>query len=309
MRRSSLFFLILFFLIPFFLLPNKIHASEGSIEVDPAYLEKILDQPEQEESIVLTYKNHSKKNITLEIFAVDFKQQNERGGISFLGKEAGSYSYSLSSFLSFESNHLDIEAKKEAKLRISIKNRLDLSPGGHYAAVVARFINESKDENTISPALSSLIFMRKVGGERFNLSIKDVDWPKNFLVFDFPSVFEITFQNEGNTHLTPYGRGEIIDISGKLLYKGIINTSSAIVMPESRRIIPIEFKLIEPHSPFLAGRLLIRGNDSIKKTNYIYEEGFIYVNPFLLTFIVLVPIVFIVVRKRHKNKKIKEKLC
>ncbi len=299
MRLYTFFLSLIFFSVLFFTPDFTLAANQGSIELDPAYTEGILDRPEKEETITLTFKNNSKASVNMEIFPIDFKQQNEKGGISFIGKEAGSYSYSLSSFLTFESNHLDIDPGKKAELNVTIKNRLDLSPGGHYAAVVGRIVNESNDKNVVFPAISSLIFMRKVGGERFNLSIKDVGWPRNLLVFNYPTSFEITFQNEGNTHLIPYGRGEIKDMFGRVLFKGIVNTSSAIVMPETRRIVPIQFKPISSTLPVSFNRLSIKGNDSIKKTTFIYEESFIYFSPTLL----ILPFILLVLwflRKRRR---------
>lgn len=298
MRLLSFFFASFFLFL--LLNINFALASEGTIEIEPAYIEVEIKDPAQEEDITITFKNNSQKTISLEIFPVDFKQQNERGGVSFLGKEAGSYSYSLSSFLSFETDKLIIAPGKTEKLRVTVKNRLDLSPGGHYAAVVGRLTNDSKTENLISPALSSLIFMRKVGGERFNLSIKDVDWPSSLFVFRYPTSFDITFQNEGNIHLTPYGRGEITDMFGRLIYKGILNTSSAIVMPESRRLVPVEFRQIGKSLPISINKLSIKGQDSLKKTNFIYEESFIYINPFLLT-VPLFLFAFWFLRKRRNS--------
>ncbi len=293
--------LVVIIVIYSILLP-KIASAAGSLEVQPAYSDVVLTKPEEEKTILFKYKNTSSKTVSLEVFPIDFKQQDEKGGIGFLGKDSGSYSYSLSSFLTFEKDRLEIDPGQEQTLKVTIKNRLNISPGGHYAAVVARLVNETKDKTVVSPALSSLIYMRKEGGENFNLSIRDIDWPRSLFVFSFPNLFQITFQNEGNTHLVPYGRGEVRDIFGRLLYKGVVNTQSTIVMPESRRIIPIEFKKINQPLPITIGRLSIRGNDSIKKTTFIHEESFIYVNPKLLLLILALLIIGVwrITRKLRK---------
>src|SRR5687768_12916231 len=98
--------LIYFLLIcTFLLLPPLTYSASptGSLEVSPVFLEVELVRPDDIKRIVFSYKNNSQKPISLEIFPIDFRQTDLTGAINFLGAESGSFSYSLASFLSFES--------------------------------------------------------------------------------------------------------------------------------------------------------------------------------------------------------------
>ena len=283
--------------------------KSASLEVKPAYVEMVLKKPLEEKDIELTFINHSQDTLKLEIFPIDFKQQDPTGLLSFLGKEASQwYSYSLSSFLSFETNLLLLNPGEEKIFTIKAINREDLSPGGHYAAVVARIISRpqaKRNTSVLSPAVSSLILLRKTGGEKFNLSLLEVDWPKGMFAFNYHKVMELTFQNRGNVHLVPYGRVEIRDIFNRLLYKGVINVNSTRVFPESRRYIEARLKKINPSFPLSINQLEIKGQDSLKKTQFIYRDSFIYFNQLLLVLLIFVPLLIYVMLKktRKKNEK------
>lgn len=295
-------FLVFLFLSLFNQFTQKSFAENKnfSIGVEPALVEVVLEEPGEEKKVELTYLNSSDQPLGLEIFPIDFKQQDKTGLVEFLGREAGSYSYSLSSFLSFESARIDLEAGEKRKFLVSVKNRPDLSPGGHYAAVVARLIDTSEKSSSakVTPSISALILVRKTGGERFNLSLIEVGWPKNPVVFGYPRVITLLFQNEGNVHLVPYGRLEIFDLFGRQLYKGVINTSSLRVFPSSRRYIKIEAGAVKPSLPFSINSLTVRGEDSLSKTNFLFKDSFIYLNPILI-FLPLVGLSIVIVKKRQ----------
>jgi hypothetical protein len=255
------------------------------LEVVPARLEVVLGKAGEEKKVELTYINHTDQRLNLEIFPIDFKQGYE-GAMTFLNQQAGSYSYSLASFLSLESDRLDLEPGKQRVFSVKVKNRQDLSPGGHYAAVVAKLSQaqgEGEKMAQIAPSMAALIFLRKTGGERFNLSLKSVDWPQRLVVFSYPRHLNLLFQNEGNVHLFPYGRFEIRDFAGRLLYKAVVNTSSLAVFPESRRRIKVYPKIVQKSLPVSLNKISVKGEDSLKKTNYVYQETFIYLNPLLIS--------------------------
>lgn len=256
----------------------------ASLQVAPAYAEVTLEKPDETQKLELTYTNNSQSLLELELFPIDFKQADDLGSIQLL-PAPGSYSYSLSSFLSLESRSIILEPGQEKSFIVTIRNRQDLSPGGHYAAIVAKITHsdtEKVSEPKLQPAVSSLILLRKVGGERFNMSLKDVNWPGSSLIFSYPRQVLLTFQNEGNIHLIPYGRIDVKDMFGRLLYKGIINTGSLAVFPESRRHIYVDLEKIERQSPLSINTFTVTGEDSLKKTPYTFKETFIYIDPILL---------------------------
>lgn len=298
---SSVLILILF------LSPITVHAEQkGSLEITPAFSEVVLDEPSQEQKIEITFINHGTKTVNLEVFPIDFKQSGEFGEISFLNQQPGSYSYSLSSFLSLEQNQLELKGGEKTVFKVTIKNREDISPGGHYAAVVGKVVDTANDSTSaaIAPSLASLILLRKTGGERFNLSLVDVAYPSGLVRFDYPSLFNIKFQNEGNIHLIPYGRVEIKDMFGRLIYQGTVNPPSHIVFPETTRQIRAELIPIENSLPISLNTLEIKGQDSIKKVNYSFHETYLYINPALLLGLIgILAIISFIIKNRNQDKK------
>lgn len=295
-------FLILFFFI------STTSVLAKTIEISPAFVDITLGEEGDEKSFEILITNKTNKKIKVDFSSLDFKQTDPSGAIGFLGKEIGNYTYSLSSFLTFDNPSLEINSGEKKKLTVTVTNREDLSPGGHYAAVIIRQNQSGDGKNTlVSPALSSLIYLNKKGGERYNLSFKDINFPKLPVVFSYPSTSLITFQNDGNVHLTPYGRADITDIFGRLIYKGIINEGSIKVLPQSRRYIPVYSKRISYSLPVSINKISISGHDSLNKTKFSYEELFIYVNPIFLVGLTTAPVLIALVIKRKRTSKGKKK--
>lgn len=279
--------------------------SKGSIGLHPAYSDVVLEKPNEEKFIDLFFLNNSDKPISLDISAIDFKQKDLIGIVTFLGENSKDFSYSLASFLSFETNRLDIEPNQEKKLKVFVKNRDDVSPGGHYAAVIGRLIEPQGDAHTsyVSPSVSSLIYLEKKGGERFKIVLKDLSWPSSFIAFGYPDRLGLTFSNDGNIHLIPYGRLEIKDTFGRLLYRGVVNSDSARILPETRRIISVDLIKTANSLPFSVNTISVSGTDSLNKVSYSDREAFIYIDPILLVILAFGFIIYIRYRFIREKKK------
>lgn len=279
--------------------------QSSGIVANPAFIDVVLEQPKEEKQIEISYSNNSNQTITLEFFALDFRQKDEFGTIGFLGEESKSFSYSLSSFLQFETNALVLEPHEKQILKVLVQNREDLSPGGHYSAIIARQKTEivQGSDAQVAPALSSLVLLRKEGGERFNLSLKELDWPGRSVVFSHPKKVVLTFQNEGNVHLVPYGRLEIRDFTGRLVYKGVVNTSSLRVFPETRRVITVDVKKVDWSLPMAIETVSVTGRDSLEKTNFLSQQSYLYVHPGMLLLLFAAVVVLFSLFRRKKWKK------
>ncbi len=294
---------ILLSVIAFYLLSisSLVYAQEKKgIEVFPAYTEVTLEGKDDEEKIEFTYINHTENPIILEFQPLDFRS-DPNGIINFFEHQEG-YQYSLSSFLSLESSSISLNPKEERKLIVSVKNREDISPGGHYAAIMAKILdNDPEKASNIVPSLNALILLRKSGGEIFKASLTDSNYPTSFITFSYPFSLQIGFRNEGNIHIIPYGTVQIKDIFGRNLYQGVINGSSNIVMPESRRQVPVELHAVDFSLPISLNTLKVEGKDSLNKITYSKTYRFLYINPFS-SILILLPIGLglLFLRKRRK---------
>jgi hypothetical protein len=293
-------FIFSYFLHPVFAKEAK-NAAEGTLQLSPAYVEVTLDKPDETKQIQIFLTNNTSHQITLQMSPIDFKQKEPEGITTFIGQDE-SYSYSLASFLSFESDTLVLEPGEKKPFTVQITNRKDVSPGGHYAAVVAKLATDAHTGGAtyLAPGVSSLIYLRKTGGERYSASLKNVSWPSTDVVFDYQTYAQLLFQNEGNVHIIPYGLVEITDSLHRVLYKGIVNTSSARILPESRRQIDVNLKKLEWSFPISFNTVTVSGHDSLNKLHYSYNRKFIYINPLTSVFIAAVILLIWRVRKRKK---------
>lgn len=295
------FFSLLLLLIISVLYSHTIYGQSfnKSIEIAPALSEITLEKSDELKSVALTIANHTNTPVHFQISGLDFKQ-SDGGKLSFIGKESGVFSYSLASFLSLETDQLTVAPGEKKSFNVTIKNRQDLSPGGHYGAIIFKVINPlGADEGTVvSPSLSSLILLHKKGGERFNLSLTDMDFPKSLFAFGFPEKILLTFRNEGNIHLVPYGTIEIKDIFGRLTHKGAINISSLRIFPETQRYINSDLNEVAWSFPVSFNTVTVQGNDSLKKTHFSSQQTFIYINPYIIGIIILLLIVCLYLRRK-----------
>ncbi|MGE5042118.1 MAG: WxL protein peptidoglycan domain-containing protein [Candidatus Levyibacteriota bacterium] len=271
---------LLFLLIALFpLFTPRVFAKEN-VSLSPAYQEVIFsDEPEK--TIQFTLTNNTKKTFEFELNPVNFAPADQNGGLKFFEAEKSSYLFSLVSYMQLESPKIQLEPGEKKTIPVTIMNRQDLSPGGHYAALVVRQVPIG-EQTQVTEAVSALIFLKKTGGERYNLSLKDVSWPASFITFSYPHQTSVLFQNEGNIHVVPYGTVSIKDMFGRQLYKGVLNEDSFFVLPDSRRNIFITFhEDVEWGIPISFNTISISGADSLKKVHYSYETTFLYVNPYV----------------------------
>lgn len=303
-------FLGFFYLFLFIQSPSLAQDKMGGVVLSPAFEEVVMTPDDTEKKVAIQLQNNDTKEVTFELFPINFRLVDDYGKIGFVGQDSKEYSFALSSFILLDDSTYTLRPKEKISIPVTIKNRQDLSPGGHYAAIVARVVQENK-ETVISPAVSSLILLRKTGGETYNLSIRDAGWPRGLFAFGYKSNFSVLFQNQGNVHLTPFGEIRVTDVLGRTLYKGVVNTSSLKIFPLSRRYIPVKLTRLNWSLPISINKISIKGHDSLDKVTYLHEDSFIYIHPLVMPILILVIIFhvagFTKVRKfapkRHKNEQ------
>ncbi len=275
----------------------------GSLTVAPAYVDVTLTEPGETQDITLTYTNSGDKTLVLEMFPLDFAHTDGDGTIGLMHPEPGSYAYGLASYLSLQADQVTIEPKSSHTFTVQVQNRQDLSPGGHYGVVVGRILSPdgSAFGAQVAPSVSTLIYLSKIGGERYNLSLKEFDWGSD-IVFSYPKTARLEFQNEGNIHVVPYGTITVTDMFGRITHNGILNTSSFRVMPQSRRFIHVEMKPVSFSLPISLNTITVRGTDSLKKTAFTSQTTSLSIHPIFAGILVLLVIALVYLRKKHKKR-------
>jgi hypothetical protein len=196
-----------------------------------AHIDLANDQPEYE----LTYINNTKNNINLLLSVQDFTVLEDSYKINFLqGKDALNYKYSLSSWISFENNNLQLNPNEKKSVKIFIdKNRI--TKGGHYASILAEITQEDqKNKINVRGILSSLLFVRASTGQEIE-EAKILSLRPFTTGIEYPSSFSLRFENSGNVFVVPYGLIQVYDPLGNLAAKGIFNEDSLDALPESIR--------------------------------------------------------------------------
>lgn len=224
----------LVFIILIFLFSIKIpFAQAKGISVTPSiiHLDLAIDPAEY----TLTYENNTNADITLSLSLSDFNELEESYKINFLEtNDAKNYKYSLSSWVTFENNRLQLSPNEKKSIRVFI-DKERITKGGHYASILAE-LEQSEDEKRvqIKGVLSSLLFVRaSTGKEIEDGKIRSLRPQRDGI--EHPDTFILRFENSGNVHVVPYGYIEIFDPLGKKVAKGIFNENSLDALPESIR--------------------------------------------------------------------------
>ncbi|MEI7891194.1 MAG: hypothetical protein WCI36_04490 [bacterium] len=215
--------------------------------MSPFFQEVNLAKDQNSSSFALEISNNTPESAVLKLSVVDFGALDETGGVAFLGSaEDLKNKYSLASWVSLEKDAVVLEAGEKQSVKVTIENKDSLSPGGHYAAVMAKM---EKDNNgtgsessivAVDPSFASLVFVRKISGEIFGLNLKSIE--KSDSTFSLAKTSHLRFQNTGNVHVTPRGIVKVVDPIGREVSRGIINEESSLVLPETFRVLPVTLK-------------------------------------------------------------------
>ncbi len=224
--------------------------ASGGFSVSPMFQEISLEQKDREKDFFITLTNQADVPVSLSLSALDFGSLDESGGVAFLGAEKDvEKKYALASWMRTEKDRVTIGPKESQKIKVTIENSSSLGPGGHYGAVTFRAGEgvSAADAGTriaVQRMFSVLIFVKKIGGERYNLALKEKKSDGNFVML--PETVRLRFSNDGNVHTVPRGTVTIIDPLGRVVSKGIINEESGIILPETIRMYSVRMRPLVP---------------------------------------------------------------
>jgi len=221
-------------------------APPNTITVTPS-LEN-LDLQTDKPTYSLTYQNTTSNTIELSLSARDFSAFDEGWKLNFLSQSnANNYHYSLSSWIHIGTDHIILEPGEKQSVQVYIDNNR-ISPGSHYAAILATLANTNKSQAvSINGVLTTLLFVRTNTGHEIEDGKITALLPIRNL-FEIPQKYIFRFQNNGNVEAIPYGLLTVYDPLGNLISKTAINQDSLITLPESLRRYDV---LVNTNSQFL----------------------------------------------------------
>lgn len=229
-------------------------------------LQEVTLNEEKEVRIEVTVTNTTEVIGTFQLHVFDFGSLDESGGVAFLGASNElETKYSLASWMRPEKDSVTLLPGKSETIPILIENRESLAPGGHYGAIVFESTDpampESPNTIAVNQMIASLVFVKKTGGAKPALELMNVEHHASLLTFSKEVIPR--FHNPGNIHVVPRGRVEVLDPLGRLVYRGVLNEASSLVLPESFRLFPTT--LLPVSQAFLPGKYTLR-------LQYRYEE-------------------------------------
>lgn len=220
-------------------------AAPGGITLSPPLRDITLGPGLLEADADITLTNNTNQQITAKLKLVDLKALGQFGG-NTLGQAGLSDSYGLADWMTLPGgDRLLIPAGKTVTAAVSIVNRPDLTPGGHYGAIIVtpETSDTVQSDVGISQQLVSLVFVKKLGGEKYGLDLQEVKVKNS--QNSLPESVDLTFVSTGNVHVTPRGYVEIRDPKGRLVSKAIINPDSLLLLPGSSRLLTGLFQPVE----------------------------------------------------------------
>ncbi len=271
---------------------NQVSAASISykgITLTPAIVNVDLEAGQTKAEFKLTVTNNTKLDQVLTLSSVDFKASNQSGGLAFEGNDVNQLAnkHGLASWLVIDKEPIGLAPGKSKTVTVTVDNRDDLSPGGHYAAVLFKANTPDSagglNQVALNQVVSSLIFVRKIDGAQYNLKLLNTAVSTNF--FKLPSTANITIKNTGNVQAIPRGIITINDPLSKEVSRGIVNIDSNQVLPDSTRLFQVS--LFKTSRAWLPGKYTVTvqyrydGSPTVKeaKTSYWYVNPILVISP------------------------------
>ena len=210
--------------------------NKGLISISPPVQQLSLNSGLITATTTVEVTNKTNHSFDAKIKLVDFKSLGQAGGLTLGQVGVPLWKYGLANWMTTTNGDtISLASGASTKLAINIDNRADLTPGGHYGAVVISAESPNKaglgaDKVDFSQNLVSLLFVKKLGGEKYGLQLKAITSEGGF---SLPQTITTTFSSTGNVYVIPRGYIEVTDPIGKLVERGTINDQSTIIMQGS----------------------------------------------------------------------------
>jgi hypothetical protein len=257
------------------------------LSLSPAIEQLDLQPGQVNNSYQIRIDNNLNTDMTVSVNSLDFKSLNDSGGLFFIGTGINNSKdkYGLTNWISLPRTPMSLKPHGGQFVTVTIDNRSDLSPGGHYAAILFHVNSQSTggvNRVNLNQVASSLLFVRKIGGEKYSLSLSKVQLKRS--IFSWPGSADLFFSNTGNVQTAPYGTV----VLGKS--STVINPGSNLVLPESSRVFITPLSASKPGLLPKTYDLKINYRPDGLKQFSSYEVHFWYINPLelVLTAVILV---------------------
>lgn len=232
-----------------------------------------LDLKPGEETVAeLQITSRIEKEAAFEVGVEDFtSQEDPEKYTKFLGEEKSQFS----SKEWFEPAVWEFSLKHGERIFLPVKITVpkDAEVGGHYSVVFVKTVpreEEGKTGITLSSRVGSL-FLLNIGDGEVKTAGELVSFKTNKKIYgSLPITFELNFKNEGDVHLTPFGKIIIFNLFGKKVDQATVQ--DWVVLRGSERIQKTEWQPKFALGRYTASAQIERGYNNLTdvKTTTFY---------------------------------------
>jgi hypothetical protein len=275
--------------------------APGSVSVSPAFINTSVSSAEPERVETVTIKNNFDYKIRLAAIPYGVDKQSGRVSATEVPDEV------LEQVITISDTDFSLEPDQSVNLKLLIKNSPKLSPGGHYAAILIKQIDEKGKDVGIEQAVGISLYIIKEDGAIRSLRLDFPSMPR--IRFSLPEQMGLSFENTGNVVVIPRASNSI-NSGSNVIAQGAVNENSQPVSPGNKIELPSDLKQLSP--VWLPSKM-------IQNVSYRYDgqdgaetvsQSFIYVPWQFALFVSLIIGLCIWQRKNIKAlpKKIRNKL-
>lgn len=243
-------------------LAPRLSAASGTISVSPAYSKVSLSsvQPTTDETVVVT--NNFEHEIRLNV------------GLTGVDKSSGKPDASLTAdaviarTVSISETDLRLAPHKSRNIKLRFTNNDQLTPGGHYGAVLIRQIDQQRGGVGLVPAVSVGLYVIKEDGAKRQLQVATQSLSK--IMFRLPANVSVTSKNTGNVVVIPKASLSI-GRKSQAYELGILNEASRALSPGDQQATNVAFKSVKqawiPGKYSLTTTYRYQGSDDTSKSS------------------------------------------
>lgn len=230
-KRISIIFASLF--VFFLLTPSLASAQQSGLQISPlTFNYEVENGGEESGKVIVTNLNDEAINYQLE--AEDFVNVSDEGSPSFSGIISDESISTLSTWIKFAGETTgQLAAKESIDVFFTIDIPEDAEPGGHYAAVFAKQINDVLEGNTeigVSSRVGTLILVSVPGEVSRGATISDFNPPA--FIWSGPLDFNFKVHNIGTVHYDSTGAVVVDPVLGNTIE---IDAGTHTIVPENAR--------------------------------------------------------------------------
>lgn len=284
-----------------------------SVGVSPTS-EKITLNPGDEYPGEIVFWNLSDKTTTYNVSISGFKQvENMPGTAIILTKDEDEKAlYSASSWITLDTNEIELIPNKNIKVKYTIKVPDDVTEGEYTVEIF--LLSKEEDEDTQGTYASTVLgsgvpILIKIGDEYIE-SAELISFTSNKKIYEFPDViFSTKIKNLGNTHISPIGEISITNIFGQEVDRIKFNESNQSLLRENSGIYEDEWynkEILSKDNKIMFGPMTA----SLVSTYRTISPGFapligetaFWIIPWKLLISITIAIVLLILILRKKKK-------